>query len=184
MKTKKVLFIHIPKTGGTSIADFLDNNDMDQWSRKYPSRHDPYFFMEKNNTITEETFTFSVVRNPYTRAYSYYKHFNYQNNLNLTFTQFLELIDGKIPFPQTPMIIFPQHFYLLNSNKEITLSKIYRFENLTEFENDFNTSLAHLRKGMYNMDEYYQDYTDKNISLVKKIYYQDFNLLNYSTSFS
>lgn len=179
----KVLFIHVPKTGGTSISHFLLNNNMDQWIRGYPFRHDPYFFMETNNNITKDTFTFSVVRNPYTRAYSYYKHFNYQNNLNYSFNKFLLLVKEKVSFPKTPMIIFPQSFYLLDRNKKIKLSKIYKFENLKEFEKDFKTRIPHLMKGIYDKNEYYKDYTEDNISLVQDIYNEDFNLLNYSFKF-
>lgn len=177
------MFIHVPKTGGTSISHFLNNNNMDQWKREYPFRHDPYYSMAKNNNIKKNTFTFSVVRNPYTRAYSYYKHFNYQNNLNFTFNKFLLQVKEKVLYLKTPMIIFPQSFYLLSQNGKIELCKIYKFENLKEFEKDFKTNLPHLMKGNYNQDEYYKDYTQENISLVQNIYNKDFNLLNYSLEF-
>jgi hypothetical protein len=183
MKHKKVLFIHIPKTGGTSIASFLKLNCMDQWIRKYPARHDPYFFMQQMNDISKDIFSFAVVRNPYTRTYSYYKHFNYQNNLNVSFSEFLFYVKNKISFPKTPMIIYPQSFYLFDINNKISISKIYRFEDLDEFENDFKIKLPHLRKGIYEKKDYYKDYTDENISLVKQIYNQDFKILNYSDTF-
>jgi hypothetical protein len=183
MKYNKVLFIHIPKTGGTSISSFLESNNMDSWIRKYPARHDPYHFMQQVNNITPDVFSFSVVRNPYTRAYSYYKHFNYQNQLNVSFEVFLNYIKDKVSFQRTPMIIFPQSYYLFDTNNQISLSKIYRFENLQEFEKDFNTKLTCLRKGMYNKEDYYRDYTKENISLVKDIYFEDFKILNYPDSF-
>jgi hypothetical protein len=183
MQYKRVLFIHIPKTGGTSIASFLTQNNMDQWIRKYPARHDPYFFMEKVNHITEDIFSFAVIRNPYTRAYSYYKHFNFQNKLNVSFKQFLEFVRSKKVFNKTPMIIFPQSFYLLDSNKKISLTKIYRFENINEFQEDFKIELPHLRKGCYSKQEYYSDYTQEMIDLVQEIYLQDFENLKYSREF-
>lgn len=183
MRHNKVLFIHVPKTGGTSIASFLEANHMDPWIRQYPARHDPYHFMEKINNISSDVFTFSVVRNPYTRAYSYYKHFNYQNQTNASFIEFLGYVKDKIFFPNTPMIPFSQSFYVLDSNKEISLSKLYRFENLKEFEEDFETNLPHLRKGEYNKEDYLLDYTQEAIELVKEIYNHDFNNLNYSVNF-
>jgi hypothetical protein len=183
MNSNKVLFIHIPKTGGTSIASFLEKNNMDQWIRRYPARHDPYFFMQQINNISEDIFSFAVVRNPYTRTYSYYKHFNYQNQLNVSFTEFLNYVKNRISFSKTPMIIFPQSFYLFDLDNKISLSKIYKFENLNEFEQDFKTKLPHLRKGTYNDNDYYKDYTKENIELVNEIYYDDFKILNYSTDF-
>lgn len=183
MKQDKVLFIHVPKTGGTSIASFLEENNMDSWVRQYPARHDPYYFMEKVNNITPDVFTFSVVRNPYTRTYSYYKHFNYQNQTNASFIEFLQYVKNKVFFPNTPMIPFSQSFYILDSSKQVSLSKLYRFENLNEFEEDFNTKLPHLRKGGYNKENYLSDYTKDAIKLVKEIYNHDFNLLNYSENF-
>jgi hypothetical protein len=59
------------------------------------------------------------------------------------------------------------------------LTKIYRFENLKEFENDFSIKLPHLRKGDYNREEYYRDYTEENISAVLDIYQEDFATLGY-----
>lgn len=183
MNHSKVLFIHVPKTGGTSIASFLEQNNMDSWIRQYPARHDPYHFMQEVNNITSDVFSFAVVRNPFTRTYSYYKHFNYQNQLNVSFSEFLNYVKNKISFPKTPMIIFPQSFYLYDLDGEISLSKIYRFENLKEFEIDFNVNLPHFRKGCYNKEDYYRDYTQDNISLVRDIYHNDFKVLNYSDSF-
>jgi hypothetical protein len=179
MNKNKILFIHVPKTGGTSIASFLEKNNMDSWIREYPARHDPYFFMEKSNKITPDVFSFAVVRNPYTRAYSYYKHFNYQNNLKVSFKNFLEFVKEKRFFSKTPMISYPQTYYLTDSNNKISLTKIYRFENLKEFENDFSIKLPHLRKGDYNREEYYRDYTEENISAVLDIYQEDFATLGY-----
>lgn len=181
---KKVLFIHVPKTGGTSIANFLEHNNMDQWHREYPARHDPYFFMQQANNITEDVFSFAVVRNPYTRAYSYYKHFNFQNQLNFSFNEFLQIVKKKIKFRRTPMIIFPQNYYLYDITGNISLSKIYRFENLEEFEYDFNVKLPHLRKGWYNKNDYYNDYNNTNIKLVEEIYNDDFKILNYPKIFT
>jgi hypothetical protein len=180
---KKVLFIHVPKTGGTSIASFLEMNNMDPWKRQYPARHDPYHFMEKVNNITSDVFSFSVVRNPYTRTYSYYKHFNYQNQTNVSFVEFLGYVKDKLYFPKTPMIPFSQSFYILDCDKKISLSKIYRFENLSEFEIDFNTNLPYLRKGGYNKEDYLKDYTQETIGMVKEIYKHDFINLNYTDNF-
>jgi hypothetical protein len=178
-----VLFVHVPKTGGTSVRHFLSVNGLNNFNRGNFFGHDPYFFLEKNNVINN-VFSFSIVRNPYSRAYSYYRHFNYQNQLNVSFEQFLEFVRDKVFFPKTPMIMFPQTFYLFDSNNQMSLNKVYKFENIEDFECDFGMKLPHLRKGNYNKINYYKDYTEKTISLVKKIYKDDFRILNYSNVFS
>ena len=60
-------FIHIRKCGGTSIEHFL----------KIPKTHDTAAQrMERiGATRWEKNFTFSIVRNPYSRVVSYYKWF-------------------------------------------------------------------------------------------------------------
>jgi hypothetical protein len=180
----KVLFIHIPKTGGSSINYFLENKNFNNWNKTYPYGHDPYFLLEKNNINIENAFTFSVVRNPYTRIYSYYKHFNKHNMINISFECFLELLYADCYFPKTPLIKYNQCYYLKSISGKINLKKIYYFENLSELEKDFNIHLPHINKGNYSAEEYYKDYTELCICKVQEIYNEDFKTLGYSKKFN
>lgn len=180
---KKILFVHIPKTGGTSIKSYLNTNQLDTWKRTNPVGHDPYFQLEELNTITDNTFKFAVVRNPYTRTYSYYKHFNLQNDLDFSFKEFLDVLDKKTFFKKTPMLSFPQVFYILNNENKISLNKIYKFESIDEFEKDFNVKLPTLRKGNYSQEDYYNDYTEECVDFVKQLCYNDFLTLGYDIDF-
>lgn len=66
-KDKKFLFIHIPKTGGTSIERFLFNN------RRSADHNSLNLHKEKNKDINfDEYYKFVAVRNPYLRAISGY----------------------------------------------------------------------------------------------------------------
>jgi len=90
-----VLHIHIPKTAGSSIIKVLQDNNLDNWKRGYPRHHDPYFYMEKENNIDDKVFSFSVVRNPYTRTYSSYHQYNKANKTNISFMEYLNNILEK-----------------------------------------------------------------------------------------
>ena len=165
------LFIHIPKTGGTSINNTFEKNNLKTWNTVKDYGHDPLYILKDNNIINNKTFIFSIVRNPYTRAFSYWKHFNINNETNLSFMEFLLNIENKIQTNKTPWIIYDQTFFLYD--KEINLTKLYKFENLKEIEKDFNLILSHDRKGMY--DKNIKNYFDLNIiSKINTLYHRDF----------
>lgn len=189
--SRNVMFVHVPKTGGTSIRSFLDKNGMDHWNRDQRLvHHDPLYMLLKHNEVQKDTFVFSVVRNPYTRAFSYYKHFLYQNGINRTFHYFLNYVRNRGmvllhrgAYQRTPMIIYNQSYYLHDDNGEISLDKIYRYENLAEFEQDFDVNLPKYNVGNYTTQEYIHCYDKQCIGLVKQIYLEDFINFKYSTDF-
>ena len=85
--------------------------------------------------------------------------------------EFLLNIENKIQTNKTPWIIYDQTFFLYD--KEINLTKLYKFENLKEIEKDFNIILSHDRKGIYNKN--IKDYFDLNIiSKINNLYHRDF----------
>lgn len=186
----KVLFIHIPKTGGVSIGNFLSQNKMDNWKREYIfNHHDPLFLLEAKNDLSN-TFIFSVVRNPYTRIFSHYQNTKNAKRINLSFNEFLRYIryNGNVflvPafYPALPLVWYNQSFYLHNNNGQMAVNKIYRFEALSEFETDFNTKLAVKNVGRYTKQDYLSCYTQQNINLVKQIYFEDFVRFEYSNNF-
>jgi hypothetical protein len=183
IRYNKVLFVHVPKTGGTSISKFLIDRNLDNWVRVCPVRHDPYFILEENNNIDNLDFTFSTVRNPYTRMYSYYHHFQKIWEVKLSFYQFLCKVRSRDIIGKTPWITFPQHHFLFDKCGKFSIKKVYKFENLQEFENDFGSCLPKLNAGEYNLDDYMRDYTDKCISLVRYICFLDFQTFSYSLNF-
>ena len=132
------------------------------------------------------------MRNPYTRTYSYYKHFQKINNVKLSFYDFLNYVKFrgnyilyKNYYNRTPMVLYEQSFYIKDKLYNIgKLNKIYKFENLQEFEKDFDTKLLILNKGEYDQDDFYRDYGFNEIELVKNIYNEDFINFNYNKNFT
>jgi len=188
---KKNLFIHIPKTAGTSIKKILNYNFY--VDSKFIG-HEPLFLIEKSipDFVREDVFIFTIVRNPFTRAFSYYKHFCRMNNESLIFSDFLYLIKIKMSplfnyksknYAKTPFIIFNQSFYLLNENYVMDVDKVYKFEKLHELEEDYKIILPKENKGNYNFDQYVNCYEEKNINAVKNIYAEDFDNFGYSKNF-
>jgi hypothetical protein len=67
VKDKDILFIHIPKTGGTSISKWLSN--FCNGERLGPKHGDLFDWQTKNHV---PQFVFTTVRNPYARLLSYF----------------------------------------------------------------------------------------------------------------
>lgn len=67
-KTKKVMFVHVPKTGGESVeaAFHLVKNH-----KLADSRHDEFF--NKKGMKRDDVFIISVIRNPFSRTWSWFK---------------------------------------------------------------------------------------------------------------
>lgn len=194
MIKQEPLFIHIPKTGGTSIKNALINKNLYNWKRNPRFiNHDPLFTLLQNNKIDENIFTFSVVRNPFTRAFSYFKHFKKVNQIQCHFSDFLTLVKLKGSnafYPNlnllTPMIFFDQSFFLYDfvDKEKFTINKIYHFENLMEVEEDLKIKIDHHNKGNYTDLECIDSYSDNEIKMVKELYYRDFKNFNYNAEFN
>lgn len=177
-----VLFVHIPKTAGTSISSLLNENNLDNWNREWPRHHDPYFYLKQANNINETIFSFSVVRNPYTRTYSCFKQFNKANKTSISFIEYLNNIIKKVVSPISPLLHLTQSFYIAQDDK-VEVNKVYNFENLKELENDFTWKLGNYNVGNYAIDSYINDYSIEAIDITKEIYKKDFSLFGYSTDF-
>ena len=175
---KLILFVHIPKTAGQSIFSVVNS----RWNYVEHAKHDPLFLLERNNN-TIGAYKFTVVRNPYRRTFSYYKHFNRINDTEYTFRQFLDIIKSDVEFPKTKMISYSQSFYCLNEMGGNGMDKIYKFENLKELENDLGVSLPHINQGNYSEYEYFNCYGSEEKQFVRDYYSSDFNSFDYTTDF-
>ena len=178
-----ILFVHIPKTAGSSISKILNEKNLDNWKREWPRHHDPYSYLKEANLVDEKVFSFAVVRNPYTRTYSCYKQFNKANQTNISFAEYLDNIkQGKIS-PISPLLHLPQSFYIMDQNN-LQVERLYKFENLKELEDELGWTLGFYNVGNYMVESYIEDYTDEAIEMTENFYSSDCANFGYSKDFN
>jgi len=179
-----ILFIHIPKTAGSSIFNKIYSKDLDTWNRTSPRSHESYSSLKNNNKIDDSVFSFSVVRNPYNRTYSCFNQFNKTNKTTISFIEYLKNIKNNNISLITPLLHLPQRDYVIDELGNISIKKIYRFENLKELESDLGWNLGFDNVGNYMIESYNKDYTDEAINLVQELYDSDFIHFGYSKNFN
>lgn len=129
-------------------------------------------------------FKFSFVRDPWDRAYSWYRNYVRDPehkisglNRDMDFPTFLEKEAGN-------GMLAPQIYWLKDANGKIPMDFIGRFENL---QDDFsficdqlglpNSDLPHKVKG--DSDGYRNKYNDNTRKIVENVYREEIDLFNY-----
>jgi hypothetical protein len=195
---QKVIFIHIPRTGGTSI--FFKNiypqsdSEINEIQAKLGHLDIKHFRFHSKNSFTHLTFTeyekytktnqykiFTIVRNPYDRIFSYYKYHIYKLKIN----QEISSLNNEAEKFNKYLNYFLKHkkyltyktqtSFLLNKDKIIDSSiKIIKYENLNEEIKNLprlNASINFIsKKDIYNQE---------NIEIIKKYFLEDFINFNY-----
>lgn len=187
MIDNQILFVHIPKTGGTSISTALFGKDAG-----HPYLYQFYF---ANKNYTKAFYKFCVVRNPYDRLVSTYFHFttNTINPIikklwdNFKINSFEELVlkmeDPVFFIKLTSIIHFvPQHEMI--SYKDLQMDRIFKFENFDNVEQELNAHLKDTQISLKKLNSSkrtsYQDYYNpKTKAIVYKVYKRDFELFDY-----
>ena len=165
----KFVFIHIPRTGGTSIEQSFD-------SERIPNQH-----MQVKHIDGEynDYFKFAFVRNPWERMVSYYFMDRYSNGIS--FLEFVKLIPtrSKLEYRMLP--------YITDSTGKIAVDFLGRYENL---QKDFDTmcdKMGVVRRDLlnYNKTDHtpYADYYDEeSYELVSKMFADDISEFDYKFS--
>ena len=135
---RKALYIHIPKTGGTSISQII----YDKEDHHFSARELAFFYPKEFKNY----YKFSVVRHPFDRIVSMYKYI--QQHPQLEAFQELAIPDTFFDFIMNflrPEIIKYQYFfwsqkaYLCNH-----LGSVNQIDFIGRFEN-FNESLCYIK---------------------------------------
>jgi len=197
-KEKKILFIHIPKTGGTVIEKSikkLTNQTLysGRTNRLLPSpynktslQHQYYTTLYEFKDILKINFDnikiFSVVRNPYDRIISdlfwhrlIKKNFNSEQVYNVIKNNYLNRDDLDNHNK-------PQYKYITDENMEIIKDiKIFKTEILNETSHEINNYLGfNINIKRDNVNKNYSKYLNKkSIALINDFYKKDFELFNY-----
>jgi chondroitin 4-sulfotransferase 11 len=100
--THKFIFIHIPRTGGTSIEKLLDNSIE-------RGKHESLFSLEKKVDISS-FFKFSFIRNPWDITISKYVAPYYRKINKLSNKSFLYFLENYFPAPNEEGDSFHDYF--------------------------------------------------------------------------
>lgn len=197
-KKRKLIFIHIPKTGGTSV-DFFFKGSMQNHSCL--KDYENYLSTE----VMEQYFKFTTVRNPFDLLVSSYnmvvkriqqKHLHTLKQFGHSVFSFEEYLKDKIqnyivgtePFISTnfshSMFNQNQIDWIKNSQGRINIDYIMKFENLQQ---DFDivcdkigaprNKLKHINK--INHKHYSEYYDDKTRKIVAERYAKDIEHFGY-----
>ena len=199
---KELKFIHITKTGGTSIENLgrkfninwgrfdLDVTENYATLKNIPFWHKPLYLFSKYPYLNNDVFL--IVRNPYERIISEFhcNYFGYNGckcrkvkiNNKDEFNNFIRekiLTESLIKTSNGHWL--PQHIYLRNLKNKVNILK---YENLKEdFENlmlKYKLDLVlnlHDNKSKKNFN--INDLDIITISMINKIYHKDFVVFNY-----
>lgn len=200
----KCVFIHIPKTAGTSIHNKLYNRTD---SENY---HKTFFELlnEHDAELFESYWSFSVVRNPYDRfisAFEYAKTVTQEIDPNSNFNDFIKKMEGNSSsfYSYLPIYFMPQ-FKFITIKNIVLVDEILRFENIKEDWQKLATKLndfkvkrhssvgaisyanIHTKLDVMNVtasrlnrsvDDYFTNVDCKNI--IYNLYKKDFEIFNY-----
>lgn len=158
--------------------------------RQYKMKFSPSVNPKSKISVTarqfQNYFKFTIVRNPWARAYSWYKnvlrdeyHLNhYGINKTITFNKFLKL------FLSTSYPLKPQTYWLKNFRGNIDLDYIGRFEKIEETFSEICAVLniddvvfPHEKKS--DNQDYRNNYDKESIDIVEKFYKDDIETFNY-----
>lgn len=183
-----ILFIHIPKTGGSSIENYLGIKQSGDNFLKYGEptfEHDGILYSPQHFTCSMlkqhlgdkyfDFFKFTFVRNPYSRIISEYK---WRKKYNKTASDLNKFIESSL----TP--IKRDHLVPQANFADDSVDFVGKFENLNE---DFNKvlSINKLTKGtlkkinVTDRSISVDHISRKNINLINSVYREDFHKFNY-----
>lgn len=169
----KFIFVHIPRTGGTSIECFFDKQVCEN-----------YFFRKKHSSHRYELaafsdyFSFTFVRNPWDRMLSFYLKVTSGAKNPITFLNWLKSYHVYNKYPCSMCD------FIFDTNETQTVDFVGRYEN---FQDDFNfvcnkldVSVSRLQKlNQVPHEEYTNYYDTESIALVNQLCYRDIEFFEY-----
>lgn len=198
------LFLHIPKTAGTSIKAELEGvlgfkelkpqGVVSQFSKeKLISNHLDLNWLVTHRVIarpSDRQMTFAVVRNPFTRARSLYRYFLHLGRIphEWSLEEFLTAVEKENPriggakvarFSQAA----PQQRWFVKSSWNGPID-VYFFENLSRLASDLSElfevsiSFKHLNESIHPPSAI--SMSQEAVSLIKRLYHEDFTIFGYS----
>jgi hypothetical protein len=176
---KKILFVHIPKCGGTSVAAGLFgkvNINMKTYIKldKYKQttymcdvnqKHAPaWFYKNELKKSYKEYYKFTVIRNPWERAMS-----SFEWHEKVKFDEFISLIESQSHHQVKPLC----HFIM--EKNEVILDDIFCFSQIERVADKLKIKRLHRKKrnSKRHFEEMDQDKLEKFDEVVSRIYKDD-----------
>ncbi|MCF8405741.1 MAG: sulfotransferase family protein [Bacteroidales bacterium] len=189
----KLLFIHIPRTGGTSIEKFLESkgdtaNLFTATGAIFINGHTPqhctFRELEDLGFISDDVRIFSILRNPINRAISDYFYFRDHRpdifDLFKNFTGFLDLYLDPENYPLFDNHNLSNYEYLADHTGIISEKiTIFKFFNIPEIEKFLGFEglgrFNHYKTAKGNLE-----INKRNLKRMKNYFSEDFNLFDYA----
>lgn len=187
----KCIFVHISKTGGTSLehalfqSEGIDITDMltDDNNIEYPEKHlSAVQYRETNPDIFNEYFKFAIVRNPWDRLvsnYFWHKQIELQPVCDLSFEDYIDFVDENVTQ-------YHQYGKVCDRNT-IIIDKIYTFERIqrsyadicNQLGLDVTTIPVANKTNHKRYTEYYSPIVSKRVAHMFRV---DIDMFNYEYS--
>jgi len=192
----KAIFFHIPRTGGTSIREWLFENTKMIRLSDHVSAHNAVLHKAISASIIREYTKFIFVRNPWSRVVSTWE-FRLRGGaaryiIADNFEDFIRYYHAKIPLERIANLdglLLQQHLYAFNAKaSEYDVDLVGRFETLQEDFDKFceivgipTGHLGHVNAGKLKgpHPHYSTYYTDETRQMVAELFPEDIKLFNY-----
>ena len=170
----KTVFIHIPKSAGTSIESFFGNKSF----KIQPGKHDNIHVIKKRFPDVYKTHRkFAIIRNPYDKMASWYFYLKRNLGERYEVLEFNEWIKDPSKFwhiDDPISYLKPQHEWI---DDTVVLIK---YENLDKELNQFfnkKIELPIINKSKHN--HYLEYYNKESLTIIYDRYKEDFKKYNY-----
>ena len=195
----RCIFVHIPKTGGTSVEqalgigkidhDAMRSHDIEIFDKiSYAPQHFTASMLKEHEKIKEHWFDyyrFSIVRNPYERVLSEFFWHKYGTSKLVRFNHMLfkEFLNNYFEAIDTDHKI-PQTSFIYDENHELMVDKVFRFEEIKEIGEYLSKELGTIVKipkiqTSGNKKRYLENLDADDKHIIQAIYAKDFELLRY-----
>ena len=196
---KHILFIHIPKTGGTSVENYLKHNDTQilysffgnkffptKELQKYSLQHQAYNTIYEYRDLCKIKFDnririISIVRNPYNRIVSDLFFFNLIKH-NTNKKEVYNILQYYILSDRVDNNNTPQYKFVTDRHNELISNiRIFRTETLTRDMHNYGFKNFNKwdYKGKQNSIVYLKYLNRESIDLINDYYDLDFKLFDY-----
>jgi hypothetical protein len=194
---KKCIYIHIPKTAGTSVEQFLRDHGRNGLEyhgvRGGRSMHHftAFDLKRENPSIFNIYYKFSIIRNPYDRLLSEYywtpiPGIGYKSRQTKAdfITYVSKVVNQKLFYDNIFNDHFiPQYLFIYNGKNSL-VDQLFRYEDLDwtvdylKKKLDININFPNLNKSANSIIK--SEWTPRQKERIYKIYQRDFIIFNYS----